>query len=333
MKVSHFSIANKNRSWLIDLITDGKIAQDDIARAVELAELAPTPQAWHRLIDRMLIWLGALLLAFALLFFVAYNWSGFGNYSKFALIEVLLIGTVGLYWLWHDDLLKSRVTLLVASILTGVLLALFGQTYQTGADPWELFFNWALLITPWVVISRFSVLWVVWLALLNLSILLYINTFGPVFRWYLPIEELLFWILFLLNTTAWVIWELASKRFAWLDDGWSLRLIAFASSTAITWLMLATIVEKSNLFTLIAWVSWLISIYTVYRRFKTDLFMLTIYSFSLGTVFITFLVYHVASADTLGSLLLIGLIIIGISTALTLWLKSVYKEKQHAKEK
>jgi len=34
---------------------------------------------------------------------------------------------------------------MVSTILVGVLLALVGQTYQTGADTWQLFFYWAIL--------------------------------------------------------------------------------------------------------------------------------------------------------------------------------------------
>ncbi len=45
----------------------------------------------------------------------------------------------------------GKAALLLATLLLGVFLALFGQTYQTGADPWQLFANWALLILPWEV--------------------------------------------------------------------------------------------------------------------------------------------------------------------------------------
>ena len=65
--------------------------------------------------------------------------------------------------------------LLIASIITGSLLALFGQIYQTGADTWQLFFAWAILITPWVVIARFPALWLLWLGLINAFLLLYLD--------------------------------------------------------------------------------------------------------------------------------------------------------------
>ena len=45
----------------------------------------------------------------------------------------------------------GKAALLAAALLTGGLLALIGQTYQTGADTFELFATWAALILPWVL--------------------------------------------------------------------------------------------------------------------------------------------------------------------------------------
>ena len=77
------------------------------------------------------------------------------------------------YWRLGPERATGKAALLVAAILLGVLLALFGQTYQTGADTWELFATWAALITPWVIVGRFAGLWMLWLALLNVAIVLY----------------------------------------------------------------------------------------------------------------------------------------------------------------
>ena len=47
----------------------------------------------------------------------------------------------------------------MAAVAVGALLAVFGQTYQTGADPFELFLTWALLIVPWTLAARFEPLY------------------------------------------------------------------------------------------------------------------------------------------------------------------------------
>lgn len=59
-------------------------------------------------------------------------------------------------------------------VLTGVLLAVIGQIYQTGADSELLFAGWALLALPWVVIARAPWVWLFWLVLLNTSLALFL---------------------------------------------------------------------------------------------------------------------------------------------------------------
>src|SRR5690606_26743262 len=95
-----------------------------------------------------------------------------------ALVEGALVITIALYVALsfrRQFQLIRQLLLLIASIITGSLLALFGQIYQTGADTWQLFFAWAILITPWVVIARFPALWLLWLGLINALLLLYLD--------------------------------------------------------------------------------------------------------------------------------------------------------------
>jgi uncharacterized membrane protein len=61
---------------------------------------------------------------------------------------------IAAYWQWHQHAMVSKLTRLMTCLGLGVLLALFGQTYQTGVDPWETFFNWALLMLPWTLPAR-----------------------------------------------------------------------------------------------------------------------------------------------------------------------------------
>src|SRR3546814_15416019 len=79
------------------------------------------------------------------------NWNDLGRFAKFGLVGLLLIVAVIGYWRLGVDRAAGKASLLVASILLGALLALFGQTYQTGADTWELFANWAVLMAPWAL--------------------------------------------------------------------------------------------------------------------------------------------------------------------------------------
>ena len=123
---------------------------------------------------------GGGLLVIGVIFFFAFNWQQITRFHKFALIESLVVASLAGYSYYFNKA-SSKVFVLAASVFVGVLLAFYGQTYQTGADTWQLFFMWALLITPWVVLAQFASLWLVWLILVNLSLFLYYQVFHGVF--------------------------------------------------------------------------------------------------------------------------------------------------------
>ena len=56
------------------------------------------------------------------------------------------------------------------NLALGGLLAFVGQTYQTGADAWQLFAVWAALSFLWAVVARRDVVWALWLLVAALGI-------------------------------------------------------------------------------------------------------------------------------------------------------------------
>lgn len=138
----------------------------------------PSTRTWLTFFDKSLLIIGAVALVLSLMFFVAYNWLNMGKMGKFALVEAGLVISIVLYvalsFRQRFQLIR-QLLLLIASVITGSLLALFGQVYQTGADTWQLFFAWAILITPWVMIARFPALWLLWLGLINTGLMLYLD--------------------------------------------------------------------------------------------------------------------------------------------------------------
>ena len=60
--------------------------------------------------------------------------------------------------------------MLLAVLFTGALLALFGQTYQTGADLHELFFTWAALALPFALAAVSGAVWALWWCVLNVGL-------------------------------------------------------------------------------------------------------------------------------------------------------------------
>ncbi len=78
--------------------------------------------------------------------------------AKFGIIELLIVAlAILIWWRWYDAV--SRTALLAAGFLFGALFAVFGQIYQTGADSWELFRAWALILLPLALLSRQGGLW------------------------------------------------------------------------------------------------------------------------------------------------------------------------------
>src|SRR5690606_7868625 len=104
----------------------------------------------------------------------------------------------------------GQASLFAACLLVGALLALVGQTYQSGADTYELSLVWAVLITPWTLLARLPVLWLLLLVLLNLSLVLALDNLS-IHQFSAPFTHPL-WSIFALNLGATGLWILATQR-------------------------------------------------------------------------------------------------------------------------
>jgi uncharacterized membrane protein len=317
-----------SRQIVSDLIRRGYIQPEQINDALNYTEVSPTINSWFKFIDRLLLCLGALSVIFSVLFFIAYNWDDWGRFGKFALLQSLLVATIFLYWRSEKGSFKAQISLLVGCLMVGILMAFFGQTYQTGADPWTLFFFWTLLITPWVVIARFAPLWLSWLALLNVSLSLYIDSFGLPFNLYLSGEKDIWFATFLLNSIALIALELSSKHFTYLSPRWLARIIASLAGFMITLILIETIIYSynSNALPLLCWGIFITSLYIIYRHLRCDLFMLAGGCLSGIIIIVTLSIKHLDEDFTEGFFLLISLLIIGLTSLATIWLKKVNKE-------
>ncbi len=320
------------RNQIISFIANENIRYGDIEEVLELISVTPRGREWYLFIDKIVLWFGALSLAFALMFFMAYNWSEFGRFGKFALVEGLMALSIGGYFYLEDEKLSSKVMLMVSTIFLGVLLALVGQTYQTGADTWQLFFYWAILMLPWTLVGRFWALWMLWIFLINLSLALYVDTFRGIGGLYFESQSSVAWVFFIFNTLAFVLWELLSHKFEWLKSSWAIRLLGFISGLTATKLVLAVIWHGATPLALLVWMAWLGTIYWVYRVFKQDLFILAVASLSFSIVLVNFLIHIISWRDFwLGGIFFIGMVIVGLGRGSASWLKGIQKEEQDAK--
>lgn len=247
------------RKELITWVSEGHISEDNFLQAMQCAGSIPDRVAWRRFLDQLTLWLGVLFLAAAVIFFFAYNWQALGHLARFGIVETLLAGAVAAAWHLGVARTVGKAALLGAALLVGALLALVGQTYQTGADPWGLFAGWAICILPWVAIARFAPLWLVLLALMNLAVGLYFQAFAGFFG-VLFSTDTLWWTLAGLNTTALAIWEFAANRtIEWLAERWAPRIVATAALGFLTLVVGGAIFDRqsSGFLDFICYCGWL----------------------------------------------------------------------------
>lgn len=311
------------RRHLLEFIEEGKIPDQKVAKAIQVSRLRPDANTWFYFTDKLLLVLGSLALSFSLLFFIAYNWQEMGRFAKFALIEVAVVLGTAVFIVRTTKDLVAKIALLCGAMSLGVLMVYYGQTYQTGADAWELFFNWALLITPWVLIGRFSVLWLLWLGLFNLSLVLYHQTFGSLF-WTLFRTNDLLWLLFAFNLLAWCLWEYLQPKLSWLEDDWSLRIVATVSGFCITWLSIDAVMRPFGLTGFWVWLLWCVAVMLFYQYRKKDLYMLAGGCFSGISVILAILIENVFKINEAGSYLLFSMTMIGLGAGSAFWLRSVH---------
>lgn len=139
---------NFSKSKVIERIfrfaENGGFCAKGLERALELAGYKPLRNEWNYFLKSLLIFLGIAFLLSGIIFFFAYNWEYINKFHKFAMIETAIALSVIIYaaYLYKYPALVSQPALISAVILTGALLAVFGQIYQTGADSYQLFAVW-----------------------------------------------------------------------------------------------------------------------------------------------------------------------------------------------
>ena len=310
---------------------EGHLTTDALPRALRIAGTLPGPAEWRRFLDGLALWMGAVFLAAAVIFFFAYNWKELGHFTRFGIVELLLAVAVLTSWRLGLERMSGKAALLLATLLAGALLALVGQTYQTGADPWELFATWALFVLPWVAVSRFPPLWLLWLTLVNLAVSLYYHAFAGLFG-ILFGTETLWWTLAGVNTAALAAWELAASRgVPWLAERWAARIVATAGAGYITLLAVWGIVEPgiAGIAEFIGYSAWLACAYSIYHRRVRDLYVLALGVLSFVVVVAVFLGHTMLrGGGDAGAFLFVGMAVLGLSAAGGWWLRKMAREAE-----
>lgn len=129
--------------------------------------------AWEKFLKLIFISLGIGFTVSGIIFFFAYNWAELPKFAKIGLTEALVIATTSLALFLKINNNIRNIILTGASALVGVLFAVFGQIYQTGANAYDFFLAWTIFITLWVIVAEFAPLWLMFIALVNTTLVLY----------------------------------------------------------------------------------------------------------------------------------------------------------------
>lgn len=153
----------------------GVLGPDALARALELTGRRPTADAWYRFARFQLIILGTVLVVVGAIFFIAANWDIFSPTVRLGLAALAMAGTtLAGGWIGLTKL-SGRAAALAGGLLFGPLMALVGQIYQTGADAFDLFLAWSIVLAGYALAVRFAGAWITALLLAVVTAYLYIG--------------------------------------------------------------------------------------------------------------------------------------------------------------
>ncbi|MBL7002691.1 MAG: DUF2157 domain-containing protein [Gammaproteobacteria bacterium] len=325
---------NVTRTTLLDWVAQGDLDPDKLQQAIALCHSKSDKAQWLSYLKTALFWAAILFSTFGLIFFFAFNWQDMGRFSKFALLEFVMLLSAPLLLKTITSRLLMTASVMGVSLLTGALLALVGQTYQTGADPWQLFATWAMFIIPWVLLNKSEAIWALWIVLVNTALYLYLKThhglIGIVFS-----EQTNALTLVTLNTLLLVIFELSTfLRFKlFVSSSRNIQqLLALFAAIPLTFLIIVTIFGfKTNEIHSLYYLVWITLSFYIYRHKTPDLFILSATTLSAIIAATSLLIFSLESNLGDGGFLLITIFVITLSTVAAKWLKSIAIDAQKPK--
>lgn len=192
-------------------------------------QLSRADAVWQRLAGQILITFAIGHLLAATLFFFAFNWAAMSGSAKLTVIGSALAISLAGHAIWPRPALIGQIMGISATVLIGVLFAVIGQIYQTGADAWQLFALWALLSAPLALMARQAVHLALWLIIANTAWLTFAAQYAVPLGWLtaetsIALAGLALWGLLLAR-------DLMIQRFeqAWLAPVWTRLYLTVAA--------------------------------------------------------------------------------------------------------
>lgn len=323
-----------NRKLVDVLYSQQKISREERDKALDF--LYPTSQ-WQQWISLLFLTFGTVLILTGIVYFFAFNWAVISPTIKFASIQIGVgVCLIGAYF-YSLQRLSGQLLLLAGSVLIGVLLAVFGQVYQTGADNYQLFMMWAILIFAWTLLSNFAAQWAVWLVIVNTALSLWwAQAASPKSN----MEAMILTYLGLLNMGFLLLREyLVNKhKVTWLIANWS-RLILVLVVLMIGLISVFVFVFEIRYKTLsinLAFAFALIShglLFFIYRYKLPDIQALALTVLSCCLIFeivLTRLLFSSSMRSEGTSLFLMAIFTLGLFTSAVVYLKNTMVKMEAA---
>ena len=290
--------------------------------------------SWQRYLNLLFLLLTVGFLTSGVVTLIAANLDYFSDLAKIYGLQTLLVVTVilGIYCFIRESRRQAKEKLkwktysifFVVSVLIGGLFALVGQTYQTGADVWQLFAVWTLCQLPFLLLFPNVASALLFAATANVAFYLFNEQNAYNSMCYAV----------LINTGFLVVSELFSKAFH--DQHWRILPKVFLVLTFVNLFGLAVKIHdmyfyayawgelgSSSLSSLLIAIPALIALY-VYHKYRFDFINLIISVIALlgAYCFLAFLL--IRGVEEGGVLGLIGFIFTVMAIK---WLVKLYKQE------
>ncbi len=243
--------------------------------------------SWQRYLTLLFLLLTLGFVTSGIVTLIAANWDYFSDLSKIYGLQSLFGLTVllGGYCFLRESRRQAKDTIkwqtysafFVASVMLGGLFALVGQTYQTGANAWQLFALWSLCQLPFLLLFPNVASSLLLATTTNIAFYLF---YAQVSQHVLPMGCAV-----LINAGLLVLSEIFSEKLH--DQHWHILPKVFLSLTFASLFALMMVngmyfdiyasddVGRSLLSALLLAIPALIALY-VYRKYRFDLFNLVV---------------------------------------------------------
>ena len=279
---------------------------------------------WNSFLKIFLLSLGAGFTVAGIVFFFAYNWEDLHKFAKLGLAETIFVVAAVCVFISKFNETTRSIMLTVACVLVGVLFAVFGQIYQTGANAYDFFLGWTVFITVCVLVADFAPLWLIYIVLVNTTLFLYSEQVAD--HWE---ERMVFLIHFCLNTTVLaatvLLQKIKNERYIPL---WFTNALAFAAAFFATGGSIIEIVDydEGDLYIVLLIVLLAYGLGVYYALNKKSIFYLAVIAFSMIMIISALIIDAGGGFETF---FFISIFIIGSVTGIIKGLLSLHKTWSH----